>query len=551
MAKDKKQLKHRYDEIQKQIINSGYDKEVINSMRSYVNNTLSQGGTLDDSAGTVVKLLAEQFIIRQQWAELDVKEQKNNAAKQKEEKAQPQEEKGFWAWLKNLGRKIKSWFTSSEKKKEAPEAAKKSVKSQKSKEKNGKAHKKTGAEKQISSELSPKEKWQLEMQIRYCIETAGKKLSLNIQSCNDVKELIEYEALIKEEYGENSYEYMYISERTAAAMKFNNLEKNRGSNRFTRPESTVSENGVMLAKNHTGEKQTTPYGCWGAVLSNMLRCYNVNVTQEQVRGFRPEYNKPESSQGYNNIINLNKRLNSGSMNEIVDVADIVHRTIPDAALHHISIASNENSYSRDIIEQNKKLLKETVYNAIAKDKAPVAMLLNDHYVTVIGVVDDKFVIENPLSENSTSLISVDYVFEKSKTKGAVTIDWIEQLEFSQDGRCPKIEKEWADKAQKIECKDGHFVPEEGVPYASHYRGNLYSDVSRVADCGVEEYIYLPKMSYEKECAAKGAKFGESFKMNDNESYEEYSAKANVKKPVMEKEQPGETDVEKENEFSIF
>ena len=94
-------------------------------------------------------------------------------------------------------------------------------------------------------------------------------------------------------------------------------------------------------------------------------------------------------------------------------------------------------------------------------------------------------------------ISIDAVFNESAMYGQyqIMIDWLEDLTFEKDGTCKNVTEQW--KKMGIECKNGEFKASEGESYLSHVKGYAYTDTDRF-DKGIEESIYMPKMSFEKE-----------------------------------------------------
>jgi hypothetical protein len=151
-------------------------------------------------------------------------------------------------------------------------------------------------------------------------------------------------------------------------------------------------------------------------------------------------------------------------------------------------------------DENKAVLKETVTDALLNKNSPVALLYGDHYVSIVGIKGDTLIVQNPSAAFDTKYqrLSIDDLFDRCNSAngmGQVTIDWLEDLKFNKDGTCKNINDQW--KSMGIDCKGREFGEGLGNNYDSHVRGYEFDDDSRIMN-GIEETIYLPKMSFGKE-----------------------------------------------------
>ena len=336
-------------------------------------------------------------------------------------------------------------------------------------------------------EKEEKKKREEEQAHKYQVEFAGKELAPEIKNCGDPKILGEYLQSItnlKPEVRE------HVQARILANAKIQSLEESRAMIQKNRPPAIKYKDGTILLKNKKKDvpKQTTINGCWSAVLSDMLGHFGVDLTQEEIRAYRPEL----QSGKINEQNSLMDRLNSDSMNEINDMADLIQRTVPNVAHHHMSLGANK--------DENKAVLKETVTDALLNKNSPVALLYGDHYVSIVGIKGDTLIVQNPSAAYDTQYqrLSIDDLFTACNSKngmGQVTIDWLEDLKFNKDGTCKNINDQW--KSMGIDCKGREFGKGLGNNYDSHVRGYEFDDDSRIMN-GIEETIYLPKMSFGRE-----------------------------------------------------
>ena len=339
----------------------------------------------------------------------------------------------------------------------------------------------------LEEEKEEKKKREEEQAHKYRVEFAGKELPAAIRNCGDPTVLSEY---LKEATNLKPEIREHLEARALANAKIQSLEESRAMIQKNRPPAIKYKDGTILLKNKKKDvpKQTTINGCWSAVLSDMLGHFGVDLTQEEIRAYRPELKDGK----INEQNSLMDRLNSDSMNEINDMADLIQRTVPNVAHHHMSLGANK--------DENKAVLKETVTDALLNKNSPVALLYGDHYVSIVGIKGDTLIVQNPSAAYDTQYqrLSIDDLFTACNSKngmGQVTIDWLEDLKFNKDGTCKNINDQW--KSMGIDCKGREFGEGLGNNYDSHVRGYEFDDDSRIMN-GIEETIYLPKMSFGKE-----------------------------------------------------
>ena len=321
---------------------------------------------------------------------------------------------------------------------------------------------------------------------KYKVEFAGKELRPEIKGCSDPKKLKEY--LEDATLAKNPEVREHLEARILANAKIQSYETSRTMLQKNRPPAVKYKDGTILLKNKKKDvpKQTSMNGCWSAVLSDMLGHFGVELSQEEIRAYRPDLNNDPSQKLNGNA--LMERLNKDAMNEINDMADLIQRTVPNVAHHHMSLGASR--------EENKAVLKETVADALLNKNSPVAVLYGNHYLSIVGIKDNTLIVQNPSPTNDSKYqkLSIDDLFAGCK-HGQVTIDWLEDLKFQKDGTCKNVTEQW--KNMGIQCDKREFKAGDTKNYVSHVRGNEYYDASRIAE-GIEETIYLPKMSFGKE-----------------------------------------------------
>lgn len=328
---------------------------------------------------------------------------------------------------------------------------------------------------------------QLEAFRQYKVEFVGKKIDDSMKACNDPEKLREYlkdNSDLEEEVKE------HVEKRIGVIEKIKTYEKNRSlAQKDRQPCVKLNDGTIMLSKKKDVPKQTTQQGCWSAVLSDMLNHFGVDLSQQEVRGYRPDIHPDKvNTESAKNLVD---RLNSDKRNEIYDMVDLIQRTVPNVAYHHMALDA--------FGQESKSVFKQKVEDSLLNQNSPVALLYKNHYVSIVGIRDNTIIVQdpNPKTKEKYQEISIDAVFNESAQYGQyqIMIDWLEDLTFEKDGTCKNVTEQW--KKMGIECKNGEFKASEGESYLSHVKGYAYTDTDRF-DKGIEESIYMPKMSFEKE-----------------------------------------------------
>ena len=149
--------------------------------------------------------------------------------------------------------------------------------------------------------------------------------------------------------------------------------------------------------------QTSSNGCWSISYSMLLKSRGIDLSQEKIRAWRPDYaeNAPAEEKANENRL---WTMNTDVENNIFSNADLLSKVAPNTGLSQLQLdpADTEhmtingqplNDDEKFIVEvwykeQMKKTLKETITNAFTKDHSPVSLSWDGHYVTVTGIKED-------------------------------------------------------------------------------------------------------------------------------------------------------------------
>ena len=180
------------------------------------------------------------------------------------------------------------------------------------------------------------------------------------------------------------------------------------------------------------EPQSSDNGCWSCALSLLLRSRGVDLTQEQIRAWKPIQGKAklDSQAAYYR--------NADTGVEIVDDADLITEVSPNTAVSSMSVnpldresltligKNGETIVPTDvqkekIISEYKKQAKEILVSkineAILEHHSPVVLTWDGHSITVTGISEDGMLrCQDSLAEPMERYISADTVIEHSLTR---------------------------------------------------------------------------------------------------------------------------------------
>ena len=233
----------------------------------------------------------------------------------------------------------------------------------------------------------------------------GKVLTEDIINTGNLEMLKEFAEAHGKEL--NRREKRYLSCKIKAAEKIDKLEKEAVNNLAWGNDAKVKKTlNVDLASGYTGfsklklnEPQSSDNGCWSCAYSLLLESRGINLSQEDIRAFRPDYTKDTPPQD-KATKDLGLRLNSDRVNNIFENADLLIKVAPNTTMSQLVLnpvetegltVADTNGNTVFMTGEQKQLfkdyyisrsveqLKQVISNAINIDRSPVALNWNDHY----------------------------------------------------------------------------------------------------------------------------------------------------------------------------
>ena len=301
-------------------------------------------------------------------------------------------------------------------------------------------------------------------------------------------------------------EKCYLKGLTEANRYIRKLENSKASNKKKTLPTLENVNGTLLLSDiDMPHNQTSFNGCWSVTLEMLLKSRGVNVPQEIIRAFRTYDGSPKEMPKFENGIVGDYNMDHADRITLRG-ADLLTRTLPNTGMRQrtYNIAKEYDPNDTELSKQ----LTEDIRRAIEKKRSPVALWLNGHYRTVIGVNPDKqeLIFKDSLGQNQNG----DYV---CKTKDVIdsvcegeneptrdiVITWLEDIQpynirkkkgiasyYDEEGKIKEIEEE--ENSPFIRMNEQEHIRTDEQETARYYHASVKSSVKNV---GISEEFVLP------------------------------------------------------------
>ena len=195
------------------------------------------------------------------------------------------------------------------------------------------------------------------------------------------------------------------------------------------PEVSAGDGYIGFPDLKYPDYQTSANGCWSIAYSTLLKTRGVDLSQEEIRQWRPDY-KENTAPNQKADVDRKYVMNADEANSISRNADLLGKVLPNTAVSTLTIYpystfgitindepiggdpdrfANDPAYRKQVedrqrifqeeyLAQVKAQIKDQIVKSIMDHKSPVALSVDGHYVTVTAI--------NP--ENDT------YIYEESR-----------------------------------------------------------------------------------------------------------------------------------------
>ena len=223
--------------------------------------------------------------------------------------------------------------------------------------------------------------------------------------------------------------------------------------RLYRPANVVYDNdgGVTLEDVYQKEFQNTGAGCWANFFQVLASGKGIDLTQNDIKNYRPDKSLQEAQQVDKDIHNA---YNADRENNALEMADSILSFMPNTMLREVEIAPYNDTIKNENIteEQFKKSaldeMSRIIRNAIEFDRSPVGILMGGHYITIIGINGDKVKYKDSLyhdnnktepdmtHEGTLTELLGDKLSAQSGMAGlsGIQLTWMKDIQLSKDGK---------------------------------------------------------------------------------------------------------------------
>ena len=167
-----------------------------------------------------------------------------------------------------------------------------------------------------------------------------------------------------------------------------------------KPPVVEAEGFILIPNIEYPDYQTSSNGCWSISYSTLLKSRGINISQEEIRQWRPDY---KENAGLDERANKERKvlMNTDTSNSIYENADLVGKVLPNTAVNMLRMEAFEpgtmtingnplNEQQKNIVQQEylkqvKEKLRSTLLSSFTDHQSPVAISMGGHYVTVTGI----------------------------------------------------------------------------------------------------------------------------------------------------------------------
>ncbi len=207
------------------------------------------------------------------------------------------------------------------------------------------------------------------------------------------------------------------------------------------------QQGVIIDDIHQNSFQTSNTGCWSCFLSNALLARGITLSQEQIRSYRPRLSRKDAGYVGNST---SEDMNTDSLSNAYESGDLVTEVLPNSMLKEIEIHPFTNEMNKGIDQQqyinnSVDFLKSKIRDTITNVKAPVGMLINGHYRTIVGIEGDDVIFKDSyeyknqkgkVTPDTNYRASISSLVSTALSDGGlgVKLNFIEDVKLSKDGK---------------------------------------------------------------------------------------------------------------------
>ena len=228
-----------------------------------------------------------------------------------------------------------------------------------------------------------------------------------------------------------SAEYHHLQERISVMQYLNQLEEynNQKKPKSVGPMKKDKYGRNLLPGIVLDREQSSGNGCWSCALSLLLKARGVELPQEIIRRYRPEFLEglgPKSP-------HQTDILNGNVVSEVFQFSELVGKVSPNTMVRKMSVGSfDDAATSADA--------RNYIIDCLTRRNTPVAICKDNHWVTVVGISDDcntVYISDSQQPGGTITYESIDTLTDAS-ADDPLEIVWTEDLPVNRISKKPFV-----------------------------------------------------------------------------------------------------------------
>ena len=171
---------------------------------------------------------------------------------------------------------------------------------------------------------------------------------------------------------------------------------------------------------HQTEFQTSANGCWSCSAELMLKSRGItNVSQQNIRGFRHKLGPDDVVAERDEV---DTAFNRDTGKNFLEMGDSILCYAPNSMIQEVQISppdrdTEKNGVSSALyLEKSVEQLKKTILHALKEDRSPLALHVENHYITIVGIDGDTIKYKDSRERGGEDSNSPDHTYEMSLYK---------------------------------------------------------------------------------------------------------------------------------------
>ena len=225
--------------------------------------------------------------------------------------------------------------------------------------------------------------------------------------------------------------------------------ENLGAEGYKKDKYIKKGDGNVRISVKLDRSQSSDNGCWSCGIELMLKSHGINIPQENIRAFRPDYPQDYMvTEEFKDKADNNYFKDNGK--SITEYADAALAFAPDKMVRsfEISVPGFAQEYvgiSREIdaeayLAASVEAAAKKIRQILNEDKSAISFTNGKHYYSIIDIKDNEITCINPFN-NKPEILKLDEVirglYNGDKTQGRAAnfqLVWLSDIELTEDGK---------------------------------------------------------------------------------------------------------------------